>query len=119
MEIPFIFVSELKSFCLKFKLTPNIIFMIFNIKEANGEFLAEGVISKHTVDEFVTLCQNIITKTGELTINIDGVTQIDRIGIEAIKALYDQAIIKITKFAIVGNGCKEIYDDIKATTIAA
>ncbi|WP_299114520.1 STAS domain-containing protein [uncultured Winogradskyella sp.] len=93
--------------------------MALTIKENNGEFLVEGAINASTVKHFQNHCEILLNALGDLTLNIENVTEIDKSGLRALKALYDIALNYNRSFYMVGLGCKEIYDEFRFTEAAA
>ena len=93
--------------------------MALTIKQNNGEFLVEGSINSTTAKHFQIHCEALLNAFNELTINIEKVTSIDKNGLQALRALYDNALNYNRGFFIVGNGCKEIYDEFRFTVAAA
>ncbi|MDT0558982.1 hypothetical protein RM697_10005 [Ichthyenterobacterium sp. W332] len=93
--------------------------MALTIKEINGEFLVEGAINASTVKYFQNHCEILMQAFGDLTLNIEKITQIDKNGLLALRALYDNALNYNRGFYIVGVGCKEIYDEFRFTVEAA
>lgn len=93
--------------------------MALTIKENNGEFLVEGAINASTAKNFQSHCEMLMQAFGELTINIEKITEIDKNGLNALKALYDNALNFNRAFYMVGVGCKEIYDEFRFTVAAA
>lgn len=92
--------------------------MAFTIKENQGQFLIEGIINSSTANYFQDHCMMLLNEFGELTINIENTTEIDKSGLLALRAIYNQAITYNRKFYIVGIGCKEIYDDFRFSNAA-
>ena len=93
--------------------------MALTIKENNGEFLVEGAINASTAKNFQSHCEMLLNAYGDLTINIENITEIDKNGLQALKALYDNALNYNRGFYMVGVGCKEIYDEFRYTVAAA
>ena len=55
-----------------------------------------------------------MVKYNKVTINIDKVDQIDVIGLSVLKHFYLSCLMNYNRaFYIVGNGCKEIYDEFR------
>ncbi len=92
--------------------------MALTIKENNGEFLVEGAINASTAKHFQNHCEMLLNALGNLTINIEKITQIDKSGLQALKAIYDRAITYNKNFYMVGVGCKEIYDEFRLNAAA-
>ncbi len=87
--------------------------MALKITEQNGTFVLAGTLNTITADHFRNHFQLILNMQQELTLNIDGVSEIDVDGLMALKTLYKNALIYNKDFYITGYGCKEIYDDFK------
>ena len=88
--------------------------MALKITDQNGLFIIEGSINSVTSKHFENHLEEIINKNNKVTINIDKVNQIDSIGLSILKHFYNSCLRNYNKaFFIVGNGCKEIYDDFK------
>ena len=92
--------------------------MALIIKEKNGEFFVEGVINSTTATNFQFHFEYILKTSESTTINIEGITEIDANGMRAIKAIYFNALMENKPFYIVGNGCKEIYDELLYAAVA-
>lgn len=88
------------------------------ITQQNGIFLVEGAINANTALVFQNYLRTILNAYGELTINIENVTEIDAHGMNALRALYTNAERQNRPFDIIGYGCKEIYDDFRQTHAA-
>lgn len=93
--------------------------MALIIKENNNVFKVEGVINAGTAKNFQSHFELLLNVYGDLIIDIDNVSEIDANGINAIKALYNNASLNNKDFFIVGNGCKEISDELRYTVAAA
>ena len=86
--------------------------MSLTIKENNRIFLVQGSINSKTVEQFKNHLEFLLLYKNNLTINIDGVCAIDRMGMKTIKVLRTLALSNNKSFDIVGYGCKAIYEDI-------
>ncbi len=93
--------------------------MALTIKENNGEFLVEGAINASTAKHFLNHCEMLLNAFGDLTINIENITEIDKNGLQALRVLYDNALNYNRGFYMIGVGCKEIYDEFRFTAAAA
>ena len=92
--------------------------MALTIKEHNGTFYLEGTINEKTARGFKEYVEFLIHYAKQTTININGVNGIDGNGMKALQELYNIALNINKKFYIVGNGCKEIYDDFQSRDVA-
>lgn len=92
---------------------------MFTISESNGDYVIEGVINMMSAKRFQTICESLLNSNGTLTINIEQITEIDKAGLLAIRALYDNALNYNREFYMVGVGCKEIYDEFRYTVAAS
>ena len=87
--------------------------MLLTIKENNGIFLVEGVITNATIEQFKNHVEFLMVYTKSLTLNIDNVMAIDKKGVKLIGELFKKAQFHKKEFSIVGYGCKEIYEAIE------
>ncbi|TGV00667.1 STAS domain-containing protein [Flavivirga rizhaonensis] len=92
--------------------------MALKITEQNGTFLVEGTINANTALNFQNHLETILNVYETLTIDIENVTEIDASGMNALRALYSNALIYNRPFYILGTGCKEVYDDFMFTNAA-
>jgi len=92
--------------------------MTLQIFKKNGIFYLNGRLNSSTVKIFITYFKYNLSRNKNVTINIDDVIEIDKSGLEAMRNFTKVAILKQKAFSIVGNGCKEIYDDFKQTNLA-
>lgn len=83
--------------------------MALQILECNGTFHITGKINTKTSNSFLTHFTHILKKHEEVTINIDNVKEIDKVGVEAFKTLHTNATQNQKVLSITGYGCKEIY----------
>ncbi|RNC86514.1 MAG: hypothetical protein ED556_09525 [Winogradskyella sp.] len=93
--------------------------MALTILEKNGTYEVEGRLNVNTAKNFQSHCEALLNSFGELTINIEKTSQIDVDGMKAIGALFTHAITNQRSFYVVGYGCKDIYDELKPTILAA
>jgi len=93
--------------------------MALTISKINDVFKVKGSINTNTAKSFQTHLEMVMNTQGELTIDINDVKEIDTRGLKALKALYHFALVHSREFYILGNGCKEIYDDFKTHMSAA
>jgi len=87
--------------------------MALKIKQNNDTFFIEGSINAGTVKQFKNHLEFLMFYTRGLTINIDGVKEIDANGMKVLRALSATALINNKPFEIIGYGSKEIYDDLQ------
>ncbi|OIQ30362.1 MAG: hypothetical protein BM564_03055 [Bacteroidetes bacterium MedPE-SWsnd-G2] len=93
--------------------------MALKITEKNGIFMVEGAINTATSKYFESHIWAIINKYNNVTINIDNVNYIDSNGLSILRNVYLSCLMKYNiAFYIVGNGCKEIYDDFRFNKVA-
>ncbi|GAA3612105.1 STAS domain-containing protein [Flavivirga amylovorans] len=92
--------------------------MALKITNQDGTFLIEGTINTSTALNFQNHLESILNVYETLTIDIENVTEIDASGMNALRALYSNALIYNRPFYIIGTGCKEIYDDFMFTNAA-
>ncbi|WP_161805018.1 STAS domain-containing protein [Lacinutrix mariniflava] len=92
--------------------------MALTILRNNNTFTVEGKINTSTVGSFKAHFNITLNTLKNLTIDISKVTEIDVNGVEAIKSIYNNAKSWNKPFAIVGNGCKEIYEELLTQNVA-
>jgi len=88
------------------------------IKEQNGILKLEGKINKIVAKPLEKHLKHLFKIKDEVIINIDNVSEIDRYGVAAIKSIYMYSLIKNIPFHITGNGCRDIHDHIKSSSVA-
>ncbi|MFI8606243.1 STAS domain-containing protein [Cellulophaga baltica] len=84
----------------------------------NGTFAVEGEINAATASQFKSHFETNLNTLNVLTVDIDKITEVDATGMRALRSLYKKAFLENKSFSIVGNGCKDIYDDFRASNIA-
>lgn len=88
--------------------------MALTINNENGVFMIVGAINATTAQHLENHFNSLLDNNHEVTINIDKVNFIDTFGLSALRRLYQNSTENQKKaFYIVGNGCKEIYDDFR------
>ena len=92
--------------------------MALQILEENGTFQLHGSLTTTTTRSFISHFEHIIKTMKNVTVNIDKVDAIDTNGVEALKTLMRIALRSNNIFSVIGNGCKDIYDDYKCSFAA-
>ena len=92
--------------------------MALQILEQNGTFELQGSLTSATARSFIIHFEHIINKVKDVTINIDKVSTIDVNGVDALKMLITIALRSNNIFSLVGNGCKDIYEEYRTETAA-
>lgn len=87
--------------------------MALTLRDQDGVFVAAGSINKATSESFQLHLNTIFDQYKSVTINIDEVNQIDANGLSVLKEFYLIGLRYNRNFFIIGNGCKEIYDEFK------
>ena len=90
----------------------NIYIMSLKISKKKSIYFIRGRITKSTVNLFLTYFKKKLSKKKKIVLNIDATKQIDSLGVIALKEIVKEGAEKSKEVFIVGNGCKEIYDDI-------
>ncbi|ADV47457.1 hypothetical protein Celal_0100 [Cellulophaga algicola DSM 14237] len=88
---------------------------ILSIK--NGTFKVAGKINATTAPQFQSNFESNLDSLNKLTLDIDEITEVDAAGMKALRALYKKAFLENKSFSIIGNGCKDIYDDFRGCEI--
>ena len=90
--------------------------MALSIINDQGIFHLTGDVNATTSKHFEDHFTEIIKKCNEITLNIDKVNYIDKTGLSVFRRLYFNCIVNNNiAFHIIGNGCKEIFQDLKST----
>ncbi|MBC8756999.1 hypothetical protein H2O64_20170 [Kordia sp. YSTF-M3] len=92
--------------------------MALQITAQNGTFLVHGQLNTTTKQSFIIHFEEIIELHHNIVINIDGITEIDEAGLEGIKSLIAIAVQNQKMFSVIGNGCKNIYQDFNCSQVA-
>lgn len=92
--------------------------MDLKISNCNNFFKIKGTLDKNNLEVFKSEFKNIFDQVNSLTISIEDVDSMDRVGVDALTALHKEAILKNKKLSIIGLGCKDLYNHFK-TEIAA
>jgi len=88
--------------------------MDLKITNYNNFFQLKGVLDRNSVYMFQQEFKHIFEKLTTITISIEGIESMDKYGVNAMAELHNQAIIKNKKFAIIGNGCEDLYNHFKS-----
>ncbi|WP_430411077.1 STAS domain-containing protein [Kordia sp.] len=92
--------------------------MALQITQQNGTFLVDGQLNSATTTSFMNHFKYIIEQQQNVVLNIDGVTEIDYDGLAGIKTLTAIALRNHKMFSVIGNGCKDIYQDFNCSQVA-
>jgi len=79
----------------------------------------EGALNTDTLSSFKSHFNFILNSEKNITLDIDKVTEIDVAGMNTLKAFYKKAIMDYNIFFVVGNGCKDVYEDFKYMALAS
>ena len=93
--------------------------MTLEITHYNNLYQIKGTLNKLNLQKFNETFAGIFEKSNNITINIERVISIDRAGVTALAKLHNEALNKGKRLAIVGLGCKELYEHFKAEETAA
>lgn len=92
--------------------------MALQITQQNGTFLLSGKLNSTTSRSFIIHFEYIIEQQQNVVVNIDGVSEIDHDGLEGIKTVTAIALRNHKMFSVIGNGCKDIYQDFNCSQVA-
>lgn len=87
--------------------------MALKITNYNNFYQLKGVLDRNSVYSFQQEFKHIFKKLNTITISIEGIESMDKYGVNAMAELHNQAIIENKKFAIIGNGCEDLYHHFK------
>lgn len=88
--------------------------MSLTISNYNKFFKMKGVLNRDTLYVFHEEFSHVFRKMDSVTINIEEIISMDRYGVNAIAELHTQALLNNKKLAIIGFGCKDLYDHFKS-----
>ena len=92
--------------------------MALQILEHNGTFYLQGNLNATTSRSFIIHFDYMIKTIKNITVNIDKVKEIDVNGVAAFKTLFATALKQQNSFSVIGNGCKDIYDEFNYYQVA-
>lgn len=92
--------------------------MALQILEHNGTFHLQGNLNATTSRSFIIHFEYMIETTKNVRVNIDKVKEIDSNGVAAFKTLFASALRHQKLFSVLGNGCKDIYDEFNYFEVA-
>lgn len=93
--------------------------MNIEITSYNNQFKIKGVLNRQNVNVFNSEFKNIFEKFNSLTLSIEGLTSIDRYGVNALAQLHNESISKRKSLSIIGMGCDDLYEHFKSEETAA
>ncbi len=93
--------------------------MNLEITNYNNQFKIKGVLNRQNVNVFSSEFKNIFEKFNSLTLSIEGLTSIDRYGVNALAQLHNESITKHKSLSIIGMGCDDLYEHFKSEETAA
>lgn len=93
--------------------------MNIEITSYNNQFKIKGVLNRQNVNVFNSEFKNIFEKFNSLTLSIEGLTSIDRYGVNALAQLHNESISKNKSLSIIGMGCDDLYEHFKSEESAA
>ncbi|MBA6153177.1 STAS domain-containing protein [Gelidibacter maritimus] len=82
-------------------------------------FQVKGTLTKFNLHLFKKEFSNIFDKCDSLVINIEGLTSIDRYGVNVLAQLHNESLAKRKKLSIIGMGCDDLYEHFKSEETAA
>lgn len=93
--------------------------MNLEITSYNNQFKIKGVLNRQNVNVFSNEFKNIFEKFNSLTLSIEGLTSIDRYGVNALAQLHNESITKQKSLSIIGLGCDDLYEHFRSEETAA
>lgn len=88
--------------------------MDLKITSCNNFYKLKGALNKKNISLFQEEIQQAFERFNSLTISVEGLESVDRTGVNVITNLHNQSIANNIQLAIVGTGCKELYDHFKS-----
>ncbi|MEZ4793349.1 MAG: hypothetical protein R2783_07780 [Gelidibacter sp.] len=93
--------------------------MNLEITSYNNQFKIKGVLNRQNVTVFAKEFKDIFEKFNSLTLSIEGLTSIDRYGVNALAQLHNESISRGKSLSIIGMGCDDLYEHFKSEETAA
>lgn len=93
--------------------------MDLKITSYNNYFKLQGILHKKNVNLLQAEFSNAFEMHKSITLSVEGLESVDRDGVNALTDLHRQSIQKNVQLAIVGLGCKELYDHFRSCNEAA
>ncbi|MCK0123848.1 STAS domain-containing protein [Gelidibacter sp. F2691] len=93
--------------------------MDLQITNHNNLFQIKGVLHKGNVHVFKREFSNIFDKQQALILNIEGLSSIDRYGVNALAQLHNESLKMKKNLSIIGMGCDDLYEHFKSEETAA
>ena len=93
--------------------------MNIEITSYNNQFKIRGVLNRQNVNVFISEFKDIFEKFNSLTLSIEGLTSIDRYGVNALAQLHNESISQQKSLSIIGMGCDDLYEHFKSEEAAA
>jgi ABC-type transporter Mla MlaB component len=84
--------------------------MALQISKKNGTYVLSGNLNTNTSRSFIIHFEYLINTLNYVTVNIDKVKEIDVCGVESLKTLIAISLRNNSRFYIIGNGSKDIYE---------
>lgn len=93
--------------------------MNLEITSYNNQFKIKGVLNRQNINVFTNEFKGIFDKFNSLTLSIEGLTSIDRYGVNALAQLHNESITRHKSLSIIGMGCDDLYEHFKSEEAAA
>jgi len=78
-----------------------------------------GTLNQANIKEFDIYFKDVVSKSEQVTINIEALTSIDRAGVNALVKLYLKSLEQQTPFYITGFGAKDMHEHLRTVESAA
>lgn len=88
--------------------------MDLELISCNNFIKLRGEINQNNVELFQTQIQQALKKFSDLTISIEDLRKVDRLGVNALADLHTKSLKENKQLSIVGLGCKELYEHFKS-----
>jgi ABC-type transporter Mla MlaB component len=92
--------------------------MDLRITNCNNFYKIKGSLNKNNLDVFKNEFKNVFSRLDSITISIEDIESMDKYGVNALGELHKEAIIKSKSLAIIGLGCKDLYNHFKSEVAA-
>ena len=93
--------------------------MDLKITSYNNFFKIKGTLNKSNLYKFQNEFENICDRLDAFTISIEDVESMDKYGVKAFTQLHKYCVTKNKRMAIIGYGCKDLYNHFQTEDFAA
>ena len=87
--------------------------MNLKINKCDNRYQINGTLNKLSLKIFNDYFLHVFDKLDHILIDLEQLESIDKYGVMAITALYNESVVKSKQLSIIGLGCKHLYYHFK------